>query len=627
MPPTLRPRKPDRCCKSPDWSSGMSSTASTSEEDERDSGTDEDDDKPAPVPHKKRKKAAARSTKVRSTGNDVFSTIPLDLLYQICGDLDPDTPLAISQVSKPIHRTLASKSAADLWKHVRRSSGLSDLSVPLSEPKYAALVQGSTCQHCGLVRSTTKGLYELRVRACPKCISINLKSLDTIWSQNKGIHRSTFEAALSTTKPQKYSTAADPVVYWLPEVLAVSKKLQLLDPGAALSSDPTRHPSLAATMYVGRRREYVVRVKEDAEKIRQFEKDNVARQQQEDDEKRGRRYQQLCRKVIAAGFSERDCSGIPQWTRSWTRPLTDQEWDDVGPHVLEDVAAARELRLAKELVRAQTRRKVQLQPLYSQLYANAPSHEQSLWPRLSAFYDLPAVAVMWKPQQAVVDPNTWPLVTPAILAQVDRDISVDRLYCFDMVARSLLAAGATLPVNVKRALQLEASIFLDVDDESKGLAPLHAKVSARTIDDILQRPTALLSCTACGCTRPYPAALAHLKRKHYADPSATCEGVEARVITMLRECLINAGMVESTTRRSHLRALGPVFEVAVVGGRILRDLTWEQVTSGSISVRTGGTRPLTHQWDDSKYASITLNVKKMQELREAAAGAAPAAVA
>lgn len=95
-----------------------------------------------------------------------------------------------------------------------------------------------------------------------------------------------------STEPQKYSTAADPVVYWLPEVLAVSKKLQLLDPGAALSSDPTRHPSLAATMYVGRRREYVVRVKEDAEKIRQFEKDNVARQQQEDDEKRGRRYQQ-----------------------------------------------------------------------------------------------------------------------------------------------------------------------------------------------------------------------------------------------------------------------------------------------------------------------------------------------
>jgi len=67
-------------------------------------------------------------------------------LHQICRDLDPGTLLAISQVSKLVHRTIASKSAKNLWEFVRRNGGWPDMEQPLSELKYAHLAQGYVCQ-------------------------------------------------------------------------------------------------------------------------------------------------------------------------------------------------------------------------------------------------------------------------------------------------------------------------------------------------------------------------------------------------------------------------------------------------------------------------------------------------
>ena len=69
-------------------------------------------------------------------------------LLQICRDLNPGTLLAISQVSKLVHCTIASKSAAKLWAFVRDNAGLPDLNEPPPEPKYAHLAQGYVCQVC-----------------------------------------------------------------------------------------------------------------------------------------------------------------------------------------------------------------------------------------------------------------------------------------------------------------------------------------------------------------------------------------------------------------------------------------------------------------------------------------------
>jgi len=75
-----------------------------------------------------------------------------DVHAQICRDLDPDTLLAISQVSRRVHRNVASKSAQKLWPLVRQNSGWPDLSEPLP---YASLMQGFACQVGAFSASTT----------------------------------------------------------------------------------------------------------------------------------------------------------------------------------------------------------------------------------------------------------------------------------------------------------------------------------------------------------------------------------------------------------------------------------------------------------------------------------------
>ncbi|GAA5828551.1 hypothetical protein JCM11251_000846 [Rhodosporidiobolus azoricus] len=47
-------------------------------------------------------------------GKDLFSSLPLDLLLDICHDLSPADLLSISQTAKGVHKTLFTRSAAPL---------------------------------------------------------------------------------------------------------------------------------------------------------------------------------------------------------------------------------------------------------------------------------------------------------------------------------------------------------------------------------------------------------------------------------------------------------------------------------------------------------------------------------
>ncbi|BGP48139.1 hypothetical protein JCM10450v2_004011 [Rhodotorula kratochvilovae] len=559
----------------------------------------------APAAKKKSKKVAQTSP---IAGRDLFSNLPLDVLRQICGDLDPGTLLAISQVSKGVHRTLASKSSEALWVFVRCAADLPDLREPLSEPKYAFLAQGSTCQVCGSTRHKTEAEHPLRVRACSKCFQKDLQIEDKIRKEHPQVHEYAFRCALST----KYSAAGKARVdgkfyYWVPDVVDISEHLHSLDPqptfvDVAEDEDTVERyiPNDAVSKYFDERRAVIKRVGDDADTIVDFDRRKYREALHEESEDRKKRYEMLCAKLAAAGFTEKDYDGIPYWARN---------------------------SMGSDWVRAQRVRQDRVYPLYRQLVAAAPAGDAPLYPRFEAFLDLPSVKTFWEPEGAVVDVAAWTNVKPAILVDIADEMRKDKLHCFDLVARTLVAAGADLG-GVRTVLEQEPSIFVDPNDESKGIAQLHAQLAPGVVDDILQRATGVLCCTDCytAVKMPYVDMLVHLKRRHPSNINASCEAAPSDFVKLLRDALLDAGKDEATTTKAELEDLGAVFDVALKGGGVIRGKTWGELTSGSI-------RETWNAWDhwrsynikyyaDTPFASIKLDpvkVKKVQDERDAIA--------
>lgn len=234
------------------------------------------------------------------------------------------------------------------------------------------------------------------------------------------------------------------------------------------------------------------------------------------------------------------------------------EWKKIGRHVLASVAKYQQRRLAKEEKRAQDKRKRQLRSLYNELTDTLAAAEHAVWPRVEVFCDLPSVVPLWKPAHAVVSPTTWSALKPTILADVRREMRTDKLYCFDLVARSLRGAGANLGRKVETALDHEPSIFVNVKNEVKGLAPLNAQLLTAVVNGVLARATALLACSACRCKLPYADMLEHLKDEHVWLAEASCEAAKPQFVALLRDCLLQAGKDEATTTRLELEELGDV---------------------------------------------------------------------
>ncbi|KPV75557.1 uncharacterized protein RHOBADRAFT_53523 [Rhodotorula graminis WP1] len=556
MPPTLRARKPAEGSKAPDTPTHTRPTVSTSEETTGNFGADEDSSdahKPPAVPKKKRKKAAARSTKVGSSGNDVFSTLPLDLLHQICGDLDPGTLLSISQVSKPIHRTLASKSSAGLWKHI-----------------------------CGPSRKTEAEL-PLRVRACAKCFKNNLKTEKQIRKEDPDLHPYTFKCALSS--PCNARTDRMPY-YWVPDLAPLSAHLTALSAASAVdgevgdSAAPNQvEMSPAVHEYHRERRGYVKRVKKDAEDILAFQYRAV--HQLEVDHKLvvDKRYQQLCDKVANAGFSKEDFVAVRPWADKHPVLLTDQQWARISKDVLAAVALHRSRRLEDERQLAQQRRRSQLHALFQQARATALSADERLpWPCFMKLITLKSAVPLWQPDDAVIDPSSWSNLVPTIVAEVRQAFRKDEVSFFDAAARSLRSAGVAVDPKILSVLDNEPSAFVDASDD---LAPLHEQLSKADTDSIFEHAAAVVECGSCrliaGCRRML---------EHWA--STTCSGKRRLVdsssavafVKLLLKCIKLVGKDPATTTRKDMIDLGYICDIHIKDDMVMRKQAWHNITFG-----------------------------------------------
>ncbi|KAG2342472.1 hypothetical protein BDR05DRAFT_964078 [Suillus weaverae] len=102
-------------------------------------------------------------------------TVPIDVLLEIFGLLEPVDLLQLFRVNKAFRKVLSSNNAVSVWKAARvNRGGVPDCIPGMSEVEWANLLfGGSQCQECG-----KKGIWRIdfgiRRRLCPSCFNENL---------------------------------------------------------------------------------------------------------------------------------------------------------------------------------------------------------------------------------------------------------------------------------------------------------------------------------------------------------------------------------------------------------------------------------------------------------------------
>lgn len=254
------------------------------------------------------------------------------------------------------------------------------------------------------------------------------------------------------------------------------------------------------------------------------------------------------------------------------------EWIEIGPAITAFVRAYRDEFLRCEAEDRKRQRRDQLRLLRQQVLLACTPLEQQVFPRDGVFYQLPSVKPLWEPEDSIVDPATWSAIVPSIRGDVQRQIRHDKVWCCDQLARALHKADIPLPDVIMHAISQEPSPFIDDRDESKGLAPLHDQLTDVELEELLDRPVSLFTCSDCCGVYSFGEVIQHLRATHHRFSSeASCLPAPASYLQLFDRMLEHANLDRRGTTRAYLAALGDRFTIQLRTGKTLWNQPWKVV--------------------------------------------------
>ncbi|KAG8994910.1 hypothetical protein FRB90_000304 [Tulasnella sp. 427] len=158
--------------------SKKSATRATVRHDSDDDDIEFDSEEDA-KPKRKKTKTTAGAVKgkkgkgkvtARSMMKDLFSTLPLDLIYEVFGHLHPLDLWHLARTNKMLRTHLMSKRSISVWKTAREAVNppVPECPKDQSEPQWAVLLFTHNCTMCGTPR-IQKADWNLRLRGCDYC--------------------------------------------------------------------------------------------------------------------------------------------------------------------------------------------------------------------------------------------------------------------------------------------------------------------------------------------------------------------------------------------------------------------------------------------------------------------------
>ncbi|KAF8960826.1 hypothetical protein BDZ97DRAFT_1832033 [Flammula alnicola] len=116
---------------------------------------------------------------------DGLVEMPLDVLYEIFGLLNPSDLLHLARAAKALRGVLMTRSAIFVWKLARSNiEGPPPCPDDLNEPQYANLLFADNCHFCLRTPSIVTIVWSARVRCCSKCLHRRFVKVTGNWASD-----------------------------------------------------------------------------------------------------------------------------------------------------------------------------------------------------------------------------------------------------------------------------------------------------------------------------------------------------------------------------------------------------------------------------------------------------------
>ncbi|KAH9952089.1 hypothetical protein B0H21DRAFT_13030 [Amylocystis lapponica] len=306
------------------------------------------------VPAKRRKTTTtvartAAPKKTTRSGRRSLSKLPdmpLDILFEIFGHLNPIDVLHLARTTKALRDILMRRSALSIWREARAHvDGLPDCPADLSEPQYANLLFDPHCHFC-LTARVQNVMWNCRLRCCKQCLDSNFIDLRTMF----------FSLPVSGVRPGAMLPAQE-------------VKNKLLFPKARVTEldecmKDIIHDDEKMKKLEEERIQAVMEMEAHAELLEEWHNNQSIQRMLEREHIRFKRRNSIVNRLAELGLAEEFLSMSDAMLRAFVdhpsvkqpKDLTDRIWNNIKDSIIEMMLNARATRLAKErCVRISTR--------------------------------------------------------------------------------------------------------------------------------------------------------------------------------------------------------------------------------------------------------------------------------
>ncbi|KAK0222618.1 hypothetical protein EDD85DRAFT_960244 [Armillaria nabsnona] len=247
----------------------------------------------------------------------LLSTMPLDILFAICGMLSLRDLFNLSRVDANFCRTLTAHDVSFLWKAVGKAEGVIEPARGIPEYRWADLLFGKpVCDICHRKNGFVDWI--LRRRVCTQCSKANLIAASWVRRCFPGVNDDILTLVpLTAAGPEKLRARKG--YYWISDITDIQAKIKELE------ADPGSSKCLAA--FRMERKELVEVVTKDAKRCEQWIRVDARREADEARRRRDERFFMIKTRLLELGYDERDVHGIrlePSVMRD--AELTSQGW-------------------------------------------------------------------------------------------------------------------------------------------------------------------------------------------------------------------------------------------------------------------------------------------------------------
>ncbi|KAG8893968.1 hypothetical protein FRC01_013245, partial [Tulasnella sp. 417] len=330
---------------------------------------------------------------------DLFTTLPLELIYEVFGHLHPLDLLNLAGTSKMLRSHLMSKRSMSVWRVAREAvlPPVPDCPKDQSEPQWAMLLFTHDCTTCGTPR-IQKVDWNLRLRGCEFCFKNNIIYSRTAKKQYPHIQNLDIVMQVlpwTNTGGWAHGHSSSRKFYFADDLIKMSEIVEdyqlRIDAGV-------KGARAEFDEFVEKKKAEAADQVRSGEELKQWAEDAARVREATNDQLREKRNEAMIAKMVEEGHDPRDVQSAAYTWRHYittvfnsTIQLNDSVWKRVKKRAEKLVEVKKQRRLDIEQRPTRDARRNVAKSRYATFKKTYDASPDRLLPREADFLDLPMI--------------------------------------------------------------------------------------------------------------------------------------------------------------------------------------------------------------------------------------------